>query len=478
MRGILHRQEGLTTNMKEYLWASREACRKDPSRVGMVQLALPMLLEMVLRSTVSLADVAFLSRVSDHVVNAVSVSSQYLMLCLIICSAVASGTMVCINQAIGMGNLQKVNKLASITVVVNTILGVVFGLLFVFGADTMLLMMSLSDQAIEAAGRYMRIVGGLMVFQAVSIVLDNLCRSMGNTKAPLLINLTANVINLTGNYIVVFHPEWIGHVDPVTGVGIASVLGCLGGMILAIVIVLRSGVRMSLKLLHPFPLQDFKLALSIGIPGGMNNLAYSLSQLVTTSIVSLTGDTVMATKVYVSNIVHYVALVGMAFSQANTIMVGYRVGAGKYDEANRIRALVTKIALLSNMVFSIVLIFAHKPLLGIFTQDPAILSMAAGIILIDFAVEIGRALNNSISGALQATGDVNYQLVVNQASSWVISVGGSYLLGIVLGWGLYGVWTAFAVDELFRGLVLLHRWRSGRWKPGAEARRQIIAQDA
>lgn len=462
---------------KSFLWASKEELKSDPSSVGLVQLALPMLLEMVLHSTVQLVDVVFLSRVSDTVVNAVSVSTQYIILCQIICSAVATGTIVCINQAIGMHNLQKVNRLASITVVVNTLLGLLFGLLFFFGADGLLVIMALEDAAIAAAGRYMRIVGGLMVFQSVSIVLNSLCRSMGYTRAPLLINLTSNLINLAGNYVVIFHPEWVGGVDPVTGVAAASVLGCVGGMILSICIVSRSGVRLSMRYLHPFPMDDFKLALSIGIPDGLNNLAYCLSQLVTTSIISLTGDTMMSAKVYVSNIVHYIALLGMSFSSANTIMVGYRVGAGKYDEAKEIRAFVTRFAVLSNMVFSLLVIAANRPLIGFFTKDPLVLQLAAGIVVIDFVVEIGRALNNSIAGALQAAGDVKYQLVINQGSGWVISVGGSYLLGIVLGWGLYGVWIAFAADEMFRGLMLLRRWKSDKWMAGAKERRKIIAGD-
>jgi len=443
----------------------------------MVQLALPILLEFALHSTVSMMDVAFLSRVSDSAVNAVSVSGQYIMLFLMACSTVASGTIVCVNQAIGMKNMGKVSKLASIAVVVNALLGLFFGLLFLTGSDVMLKIMSLEPASMAAAARYMRIVGGLMVFQSVSVVLNSLCRSMGRTRAPLMINLTVNTINVVGNYLVVFHPEWLGHIDPITGVAIASVTGCACGLILSIVIVLRTGLRLSLKHLRPFPRQDFRLALSIGIPGGVSNLAYFLSQIATTAILSLTGETMMAAKVYVSNVVQYIALVGLAFSQANTIMVGYRVGAGKFDEAREIRKLVTRIALLSNMAFSLLLIAVNRPVMRLFTDNPVILQLASHLIMIDFAVEIGRALNNSISGALHATGDVNYQLIVNQSSAWIVSVGGSYLLGIVCGWGLYGVWIAFAADELLRGLVLLRRWQSGKWQPGAERRRRIISAE-
>ncbi len=460
----------------QYLWSPKKIYQQDPRRIGLAQLALPILLESILRSTVNLADVAFLSRVSDSVVSAVSVSSQYIMLCQIIASAVATGSIVCINQAIGMKNMDKVNKLYSIAVVANVLLGLIFGGLFLFFSDTFLKIMSLEEASIASAARYMRICGGMMVFRCIETVLSSICRSMGHTKAPLMINVVTNIINLIGNYLVVFHPELLGNIDPVAGVALASVSSWVGGMILGMIVVGRTKLKFSLRAFRPFPREDIGLVLSVGIPGGLNNLAYSLSQLVTTSIISLTGDTMVASKVYVSNLVHYIALIGMAFSSASTIMVGYRVGEGKYDEADTIRKLVTRIALCSNIVFSLLLICVRQPLMGIFTKDPVILEIACNIIMIDLVVEIGRALNNSLAGALQAAGDVKYQLVVNQGSGWLVSVLGSYILAIVCGLGLYGVWIAFALDEMTRGLILVKRWNSNKWIEIADKNRKTLSK--
>lgn len=463
--------------MTNLLWAPKDKRAQDPSAVGLCQLALPIFVESILRSTVGMVNVAFLSRISDGMVSAVSVSNQYITLCQMLATAVATGTIVCINQAIGMKNHDKVNRMASIALSANLVLGLVFGLLFFFCSRAFLSIMQLEAASMDAAYSYMRIAGSLMVFQCVEIVLSNVCRSMGRTKAPLAINLTANAVNLLICYLVIYQP-FAMPVDPVVGVAIASVLSRVAGLVLAIIIISRTTVRISLGALKPFPKDEFKLALSIGIPGGLNNLAYSMSQLVTTSIISMTGEIMVATKVYVQNLVQYIALVGMAFAQACTIMVGYRVGAGKFDEARHIRKLVTRIALISNVCFSLLLIAARMPLLKIFTQNETILSIASVIIMLDLFVEVGRALNNTLAGSLQATGDVTYQLVVNQASGWLVAVGGAYVFGILCGWGLYGVWLAFALDEMTRGLILLKRWRSNKWLPGAEKRRTIIAEEA
>ena len=51
----------------------------------------------------------------------------------------------------------------------------------------------------------------------------------------------------------------------------------------------------------------------------------------------------------------------------------------------------------------------------------------------------------------------------------VVMAGGSWFLGLHLGWGLTGVWIAYAADEWLRGLVMWHRWLSLGWLRKAQA---------
>jgi Na+-driven multidrug efflux pump len=48
--------------------------------------------------------------------------------------------------------------------------------------------------------------------------------------------------------------------------------------------------------------------------------------------------------------------------------------------------------------------------------------------------------------------------------NWTIAVGLSYIIGIPLGYGLIGMWLCFALDENIRGVILMRRWRSGKWR--------------
>lgn len=447
-----------------------------PEELGLRHLVPAILMERVFQSTVSIVDVAFLSRISDSVVSAVSISTQYIQICQTIASAVATGAIVCITQAVGMHAWSRVERLSNVAIAANTILGLFFGLFFVIFAEPFLSIMQISSDSLAAAAEYMRIVGGTMVIPCMQMVMSNICRAKGMSQAPLAINLCINVVNILGCAFVVYYPMKLPF-SPITGVAVVNVISQIAGLALATVLFLRSGIRIQPKQLKPFPWTDLRLVLSIGIPSGITNMAYGSSQLITTAIIALTGEINVTAKVYINNIVNYVSIIGAACGSAAMILIGYRIGAGKYDEVMKLRRRVTNIALVSNTVCSLLLVLFRSQLLGFFTDNEMILSIASAIMLFDVFVEIGRALNNTISGALMATGDVVYQLVINQGSAWLVSVGLSYILGVKCGYGLYGVWIAFALDEAVRGLILLYRWNSKRWMVRAEKNRLAVASN-
>ena len=445
----------------------------DPNDVTLTQLTIPLLLENLLRVTVGLVNVLFLSRVSDGVVSAISIANQYFTIVQVIAMSVASGVMVSVNQAIGMHNYKRVNSMATVAIALNTVLGLLCSAFFVFFSAAFLSIMEVEEDVFQSACVYMRIVGASMIFQFIQIIISSLVRSMGKTRMPLFINLWINGVNIIGCALVIFAPDLLG-VDAVFGVAMANFISQAVGLVLAILLVRQVDIEISPRYLHPFPWQDLKLTLVIGIPNGANNMAYGSSQLVTTAIITRAGTAMVAAKVYASNLITYVSQIGCSISQANIIMTGYRAGNGEFDEAMKLTHRVTILTVVSNMVCSLLLMAVRFPLLRLFTSDEEIIAIAASIMVVDFVVEIGRALNNVFAGSLQAVGDVVFQLIVNQASAWIISVGLSYVFGIVLGWGLQGVWLAFAIDEMTRGMILMVRWKRQKWLPHAMAHRSQV----
>jgi Na+-driven multidrug efflux pump len=77
--------------------------------------------------------------------------------------------------------------------------------------------------------------------------------------------------------------------------------------------------------------------------------------------------------------------------------------------------------------------------------------------------------NMVVINALRAAGDARYPVIAGSASMALVLAGGSWFLGVHLGWGLVGVWIAYAADEWIRGLLMWRRWATLGWLPHARA---------
>ena len=113
---------------------------------------------------------------------------------------------------------------------------------------------------------------------------------------------------------------------------------------------------------------------------------------------------------------------------------------------------------------SIILALMGKSILSAFTDNTDIIKMGVWVLFVDILLEVGRTANIFAGSTLRATGDVVYPFVVGVIFQWSIAVGVSYVIGIPLGFGLVGMWVGFALDENIRGIILVRRWRSGKWR--------------
>ena len=110
-----------------------------------------------------------------------------------------------------------------------------------------------------------------------------------------------------------------------------------------------------------------------------------------------------------------------------------------------------------------ILIFCD-PIYSIFTDDPVIHALGRQIVLVEFALEVGRSVNIVMVRGLTTAGDVWYPVLVGIVSMWTVAVFGGWVLGHLAGLGLVGIWIAMACDENARGILFVIRFRRGAWR--------------
>lgn len=428
----------------------------------LMALFLPILIENVLKNSMSTINVYILGHYSDNAVASVGVASQVITMILMFFSLISTGATVVIAQNLGAGDRQRAADAGMVAIASTTILGVTLGVFFYINAPGILRMLQLEDYLLQDALIYFKIAIWGCVAQAPLAAMAAICCSNGRARVSMITMVIMNFLNAAGNYVVVFRPFEISF-EGVQGVAVMRVVSEYIALIFLALFVSHMDLGMNIKRLFPFPKDILKDVLKIGIPSGVQTLSYNLSQIVTTAILAVLGATAISAKIYVQNINIFVFIAGQSLGQAAAILVGRYIGSESWEEARKLNKKVFIINLILNTFLGMLMVLFRYPLVGLFTENYEILELAASVICIDFFVEIFRGINHTEQFSLQATGDVKFSMLVGIISCWLNSILFSYILGIKLELGLHGCWIAFAMDEIFRGCILVRRWNSGKW---------------
>ena len=439
--------------------------RFSPQTRRVFHLSLPIFAELLLQLLVGNVDQFMLSHFGSAAVSAVGNGNQVMNVVVIVLETMSSATTILLTQHIGAGRQgEACDEIATVGVAVSAAFSAVMGLLLLCVPHVVFTILRTPAEAFDSACLYTRIVGGTVLVQGLYIELCAVLRSYTLLKEVVTASVVMNLLNVAGNAVLI--NGWLGLPRlGVTGAAISTCVSKAVGLTLVIwTLRQKCGVRFSVKYLRPFPMETFQRLLGIATPSGAEALSYNVSQIFILRFINLMGTTVIATKVYASMLANVAYVYSIAVAQATQILIGYMLGARTLDEVTRRVWSTIRIALVISELLTLCIFLFSDPIYSIFTPDPAIHALGRQIILVEFALEIGRSVNIVMTRCLTTAGDVWYPVIVGISSQWLVAVLGSWLLGHVLGGGLVGIWAAMACDEGLRGLLFLLRFRKGTWR--------------
>ena len=428
------------------------------------KLTWPMFLEMVLFSVIGSIDIMMLSGFADNAVGGVGAVNQVLSLFSVVSNIITAGTGILCAQYIGAGKtMEEKQPLILGSLMVNTVLGLLFSLAAVFGGDFLLTMVNIDEQLRPYAKEYLSIVGGFLFLQMIAMTFFVIIRSHGKTKPTMVFSLVMNLINVVLNYVLIYGKLGFPQMG-VSGAAIATVVSkifsCVAGGIFLFCFVLPG---FSWKPHWNKMLRSMKIVLAYGSPAAGEQISYTLSKLVVMAMINGLGAVTANAYTYLNTIVSYVYLFSVSLGQGTSIMVGWEVGKKQPENAKGICLFATRCSFLISMVAVGILCLVRKPVFGLFTSNQEIIALGTSVLLTNFILEAGRSRNLVQVNALRAAGDVRFPLYIGLVSMWLFSVGFSWVLGIWLGWGLHGIWIALGLDECCRAVAMHIRWKRGTW---------------
>ena len=386
------------------------------------KLAAPIWVEVMLMMLVGATDTFMLGHYSDSAVAAVGVVNQLVNLAFLVFQVINIGTLVMCSQYIGARQNDNVLQTMGTALAVNITMGlVVSALLYVF-RDYWLSLMGVKEELLQYALPYMKIVGGFAFLQAISMAIGAGLRSANMPKYPMYVTLFSNVLNIIGNYMLIFGNFGMPALG-VSGAAMSTVFARLIAMCILIYLLHTKWIpSFPIRMFRPFPWDKLKNILKVGLPSAGENMSYDAAQVVCTAMIVTMGTVSLATRIYVFNITCFACLSAIALGQAGAISIAHLVGGERRNAAFLIGRYVMIWSVVISIIMAVVFAVFGRQVLGLMTTNEEIISLGCKIFYINIFLEIGRAINIYATNALRAAGDIYFPFLLGIIVMWSCQV--------------------------------------------------------
>lgn len=162
-------------------------------------------------------------------------------------------------------------------------------------------------------------------------------------------------------------------------------------------------------------------------------------------------------------------IMGLSFSfgdglqAAAVALIGRSLGAGDEKMAKEFGSICRLIGIIISVCLAVIYFFGARPLMGLFFEEEAIISIGVGIMRVIIFVVVFQISQVVYMGCLRGAGDTLYTAVASTISVTVIRTAVSYLGGYVLGFGIIGIWLGVLGDQVSRFIFASARFKAGKW---------------
>lgn len=330
-----------------------------------------------------------------------------------------------------------------------------------------------ADGAIYDYGNtYLRIVVLDMPLLYTINIYNAIHQAQGDTVRPMLLNFLGIVINMVLDPLFMVVLNW-----NIAGAALATLTAKLPSAIIAFYALTRPSQTLSLDLRHlKFEKSKLLSILRVGLPTAIGGSTMQFGFLLMSKNVYKYGTEAMAAYGIGNKVNSLITLPTNGIGSAVATIVGQNVGAEQYDRAEKGYKLARNISIVFLFVGGMILSLhpVSKGIVGIFSEDAAVIGMAADFLSIMAFWCWTNGIYNSSIGLFQGTGHTEVTMLVDASRLWVFRFLTLFLCESVLHMGVRSIWYSVVVSNGISALILYVLYRMNIWrKPGMQKKEKI-----
>lgn len=433
---------------------------------SILQLGWPMVLTQLFIMATGFLDTAMAGHYSSVDLAGVSVGSSLLWPLFMLLTGVTMALTPIVSQLQGGDKTAQVGHQTRqglwICALTSTLL-----VLVLFNARSLLDLAGVDATTTQIAADYLHAVAWGIPPVIFYVALRHTCEGLGNTRPPMLIAGSVLPLNAFFNYALIYgefgFPELGG-------------VGC--GYATAIVFWVELGLMM-LVVRQPFfrltgafsrfewpNLRTIAAIARIGTPIGITVFLEMAVYSIISILVARIGVNEVAGHSIAGNLNWLTFVIPMSLGSAASIRVGFHVGSGSYDAARQASATVYRFSIGYALIVSALLVTLRYQLIGMYTTDPAVIEIAATLLLFIAVYQIVDDSQAVTVGALRGYKDTQVPMLISLVGFWILALPLGYTLsnGLLLPGlapGVYGYWSGLTLGLTVVAICVgIRLWRT------------------
>lgn len=428
-------------------------------------LALPIILQNLIASSVNMLDTLMIGRVGEVELAAVGIANQFYFIFSLFIMGISSGCAVFIAQLWGKRDKNNIQKVLGIGIISSVLITTVFNLVGVLFPEKIISIFNIDPQVIKIGSSYLKIVCFSYIFTAISFNYAAALRSVENTVLPMLASFLGLVVNGVLNTVLIFGLLGFPAMG-VRGAAIATIIARGSECALLVLYTYTSKNILAAKAKDLFNItrELTKSVFVTMIPVLLNEACWGLGNLTYAVIYGRIGTQATASIQICTTIFNLFMIITFGLANVAVVVIGKEIGAGREKRGLLYARRLCVVSLITGVILAVVLAITSPIVLTVFKVSEEVLRNSLRILYVYSTLMPLRVFTVIlVVGILRGGGDAKYGAIVQGITLWGIGIPLSFVAAFILHLPIYLVVSVTAAEEIVKCIIVVRRYRSNKW---------------
>ena len=455
---------GFWSSLREAVAGTSQDFTEGSIERAILLLSVPMVLEMYMESLFGVVDIFWVAHLGPDAIATVGLTETALTLLFVIALGLGMGATAMVARRIGEKHERAAAVVAAQTILVGLLVSAIIAIAGYSYAPELLRIMGASASVVRTGTGYTRTIltGSATIF--LLFLINAIFRGAGDAATAMRALWLANIVNICLNPCLIFGVGPFPRLG-VTGSAVGTTIGRGIGVAFQLWVLLsgRSRVQVGLS----------QIRVNLGVMVRLVRLSLNAifqffvqmaSWIAVVRIIASFGSAAAAANTLAIRIILFAILPSWGMSNAAATLVGQNLGAGKPDRAER---SVWRTGFY-NMLFlggvGILFIAFAPRIIGWFTNDPAVASLAIIALRLMSCGYVSYAYGMVMTAAFNGAGDTATPTVLNLICFWLCQIPVAWVLAFRTSLGPSGAFIAVVLGDSLLAALGIILFRRGNWK--------------